>query len=49
MSKEVKDALEAAGSTIESGEVERFFNKEKNFSIAWYKDIKTLYNATMEK
>ena len=49
MSKEVKDALEAAGQTIESGEVERFYNKENNFSISWYKDIKTLYNATMEK
>jgi len=49
MSKEVKDALEAAGQTLESGEVERFFNKEMDFSISWYKDIKTLYNSTMEK
>ena len=49
MSKEVKDALEESGQTLESGEIERFYNKEMNFSISWYKDIKTLYNATMEK
>ena len=39
--------------TYEAGtkdnEYERFFNKEKQFSIAWYKDIKGCYNHTMER
>ena len=29
--------------------VERFFNKESNFSISWYQDVRSLYNHTIEK
>ena len=30
-------------------QVERFFNKDVNFSISWYQDVRSLYNHTIEK
>ena len=30
-------------------QVERFFNKEANFSISWYQDVRSLYNHSIEK
>ena len=30
-------------------QVERFFNKEQNFSISWYQDVRSLYNHSIEK
>lgn len=29
-------------------QVERFFNKEQNFSISWYPDVKALYQSTIQ-
>lgn len=28
--------------------IERFFNKDQNFSIAWYPDLKALQQATLQ-
>ena len=29
--------------------VERFYNKDANFSISWYQDVRSLYNHTIER
>ena len=29
-------------------QVERFYNKENNFSISWYSDVRSLYNRELQ-
>ncbi len=29
--------------------IDRFLNEDQNFSIGWYPNIKSLYNATLEQ
>ena len=37
------DPMQNAASEKYEVQVERFFNKEHNFSISWYPDVKALY------
>ena len=44
----VSEGQGARGDTTEV-QIERFHNKDLNFSISWYPDLKALYQWTIER
>mmetsp|Transcript_35707 Transcript_35707/g.46978 ORF Transcript_35707/g.46978 Transcript_35707/m.46978 type:complete len:87 (+) Transcript_35707:104-364(+) len=44
----VSEGGSAKGSSTEV-QIERFINKDQNFSISWYPDLKALHQATVDK
>ena len=48
MTYDIKKTKNPQKDDQEELQVERFFNKETNFSISWYSDIRSLYNLELQ-